>query len=82
VGLLILDEVHLLGEERGPVLEVIVSRMRFIASQADAGGGCGDDAASSRGAEAGDPYSAPAQRSAQPRVHAARCAATARDAQV
>ena len=33
VALLILDEVHLLGEERGPVLEVIVSRMRYIASQ-------------------------------------------------
>jgi hypothetical protein len=31
--LLVLDEVHLLGEERGPVLEVIVSRMRYIASK-------------------------------------------------
>ena len=29
---MILDEIHLLGEERGPVLEVIVSRMRFISS--------------------------------------------------
>jgi activating signal cointegrator complex subunit 3 len=38
VGLVIIDEVHLLGEERGPVLEVIVSRMRFIASQGGAGG--------------------------------------------
>lgn len=28
VGLVIIDEIHLLGEERGPVLEVIVSRMR------------------------------------------------------
>ena len=33
VGLVILDEVHLLGEDRGPILEVIVSRMRYIASQ-------------------------------------------------
>mmetsp|Transcript_5993 Transcript_5993/g.5308 ORF Transcript_5993/g.5308 Transcript_5993/m.5308 type:complete len:95 (+) Transcript_5993:320-604(+) len=28
VGLVIIDEVHMLGLERGPVLEVIVSRMR------------------------------------------------------
>ena len=34
VGLLILDEVHLLGDERGPVLEVIVARVRYIAAQA------------------------------------------------
>ena len=33
VGLLIIDEIHLLGVDRGPVLEVIVSRMRFIAEQ-------------------------------------------------
>lgn len=33
VGLVIFDEVHLLGEDRGPVLEVIVSRMRYIASK-------------------------------------------------
>jgi|Transcript_13220 activating signal cointegrator complex subunit 3 len=33
VGLLIIDEIHLLGQDRGPVLEVIVSRMRFISSQ-------------------------------------------------
>eukprot|EP00605_Chrysophyceae_sp_TOSAG23-4_P002875 GSChrysophyteH1.ASY1.ANO1.3170.1 assembled CDS len=33
VELVILDEVHLLGVDRGPVLEVIVSRMRFIAAQ-------------------------------------------------
>lgn len=33
VELLIIDEIHLLGEERGPVLEVIVSRMRYISSQ-------------------------------------------------
>lgn len=32
VGLLVLDEIHLLGEERGPILEVIVSRMRYIAA--------------------------------------------------
>eukprot|EP01105_Mastigella_eilhardi_P023253 TRINITY_DN5830_c0_g1_i2.p1 TRINITY_DN5830_c0_g1~~TRINITY_DN5830_c0_g1_i2.p1 ORF type:complete len:744 (-),score=171.52 TRINITY_DN5830_c0_g1_i2:169-2400(-) len=35
VGLVIIDEIHLLGEERGPVLEVIVSRMRYISSQTD-----------------------------------------------
>jgi len=34
---LILDEVHLLGEDRGPVLEVIVSRMRYMAAQAGSG---------------------------------------------
>eukprot|EP01138_Halocafeteria_seosinensis_P005687 gb/GECG01005814.1/.p1 GENE.gb/GECG01005814.1/~~gb/GECG01005814.1/.p1 ORF type:complete len:2316 (+),score=249.07 gb/GECG01005814.1/:1-6948(+) len=32
VGLVIMDEIHMLGEERGPVLEVIVSRMRYISS--------------------------------------------------
>jgi activating signal cointegrator complex subunit 3 len=32
VGVVILDEVHLLGEERGPVLEVIVSRLRYMAN--------------------------------------------------
>ena len=35
VGLVIIDEIHLLGEDRGPVLEVIVSRMRYIASRTD-----------------------------------------------
>jgi activating signal cointegrator complex subunit 3 len=30
IGLLIIDEIHLLGEERGAVLEAIVSRTRFI----------------------------------------------------
>src|SRR5699024_4237735 len=30
VALIIIDEIHLLGEERGPVLEVIVSRANFI----------------------------------------------------
>lgn len=34
VGLLIIDEIHLLGADRGPILEVIVSRMRY-----DLGGG-------------------------------------------
>ncbi|CAM9363686.1 unnamed protein product [Sphacelaria rigidula] len=33
-GLVIMDEIHLLGEDRGPVLEVIVSRMRYIAASA------------------------------------------------
>jgi activating signal cointegrator complex subunit 3 len=33
VGAVIIDEIHLLGEDRGPVLEVIVSRMRYISSQ-------------------------------------------------
>lgn len=33
VGLVIIDEIHLLGEDRGPVLEVIVSRMRYISTQ-------------------------------------------------
>eukprot|EP00475_Leptophrys_vorax_P017663 TRINITY_DN24265_c0_g2_i2.p1 TRINITY_DN24265_c0_g2~~TRINITY_DN24265_c0_g2_i2.p1 ORF type:complete len:876 (+),score=189.71 TRINITY_DN24265_c0_g2_i2:681-3308(+) len=32
VGLIVIDEIHLLGQDRGPVLEVIVSRMRYIAS--------------------------------------------------
>tara|TARA_B110000971_G_C19684887_1_gene352770 strand:+ start:108 stop:491 length:384 start_codon:yes stop_codon:yes gene_type:complete len=31
VGLLVIDEIHLLGEERGAVLEAIVSRTRYIA---------------------------------------------------
>ena len=30
VALLIIDEIHMLGEDRGPVLEVIVSRANFI----------------------------------------------------
>lgn len=33
VRLVILDEIHLLGQDRGPILEVIVSRMRYISSQ-------------------------------------------------
>ncbi|XP_076382118.1 activating signal cointegrator 1 complex subunit obelus [Megalopta genalis] len=32
VALIIIDEIHLLGEDRGPVLEVIVSRTNFISS--------------------------------------------------
>ncbi|EAN79402.1 ATP-dependent RNA helicase, putative [Trypanosoma brucei brucei TREU927] len=30
VRLVIFDEIHMLGSDRGPILEVIVSRMRFI----------------------------------------------------
>jgi activating signal cointegrator complex subunit 3 len=33
VRLLVIDEIHLLGEERGAVLEAIVSRTRFISRQ-------------------------------------------------
>ncbi|XP_011865347.1 PREDICTED: activating signal cointegrator 1 complex subunit 3 [Vollenhovia emeryi] len=32
VALIVIDEIHLLGEDRGPVLEVIVSRTNFISS--------------------------------------------------
>ncbi len=41
VRLLIIDEIHLLGEERGAVLEAIVSRTRFISRliQAEKSGG-------------------------------------------
>ncbi|KAJ8608527.1 hypothetical protein CTAYLR_005750 [Chrysophaeum taylorii] len=31
-ALLIIDEIHLLGEDRGPVIEAIVSRARFVAT--------------------------------------------------
>lgn len=34
VGLVIIDEIHLLGGDRGPILEIIVSRMNYIAAQA------------------------------------------------
>ncbi|KAH8093028.1 hypothetical protein JL720_5202 [Aureococcus anophagefferens] len=34
-ALLVIDEIHLLGEDRGPVIEAIVSRARFISEQAD-----------------------------------------------
>ena len=30
---MVIDEIHLLGVDRGPVLEMIVSRMRFISTQ-------------------------------------------------
>ncbi|GBC25635.1 uncharacterized protein OCT59_020043 [Rhizophagus irregularis] len=33
VSLVIIDEIHLLGGDRGPTLEVIVSRMNYIGSQ-------------------------------------------------
>eukprot|EP01114_Cavostelium_apophysatum_P007654 TRINITY_DN197_c0_g1_i3.p1 TRINITY_DN197_c0_g1~~TRINITY_DN197_c0_g1_i3.p1 ORF type:complete len:2134 (+),score=829.11 TRINITY_DN197_c0_g1_i3:506-6907(+) len=33
VNLLIVDELHLVGGEGGPTLEVVVSRMRYVASQ-------------------------------------------------
>jgi replicative superfamily II helicase len=32
VKLVVMDEIHLLGSERGPTLEVIVSRMRYIST--------------------------------------------------
>ncbi|XP_026582462.1 activating signal cointegrator 1 complex subunit 3 [Pseudonaja textilis] len=35
VSVLIIDEIHLLGDERGPVLEVIVSRTNFISSHTE-----------------------------------------------
>eukprot|EP01028_Stygiella_incarcerata_P002773 TRINITY_DN1524_c3_g1_i1.p1 TRINITY_DN1524_c3_g1~~TRINITY_DN1524_c3_g1_i1.p1 ORF type:complete len:2063 (+),score=572.47 TRINITY_DN1524_c3_g1_i1:42-6230(+) len=35
VGLMIFDEIHMLGQDRGPILEVIVSRMRYIATNRD-----------------------------------------------
>ncbi|KAK9846320.1 hypothetical protein WJX81_001437 [Elliptochloris bilobata] len=35
VCLLVIDEIHLLGADRGPILEVIVSRMRYIAAQTE-----------------------------------------------
>lgn len=31
--LIIIDEIHLLGADRGPIIEVIVSRLRFIAQK-------------------------------------------------
>lgn len=30
VALVVIDEIHLLGQDRGPVIEVIISRMRYI----------------------------------------------------
>jgi antiviral helicase SLH1 len=35
VSLVIIDEIHLLGGDRGPILEIIVSRMNYIASQTE-----------------------------------------------
>jgi activating signal cointegrator complex subunit 3 len=35
VRLVIMDEIHLLGSDRGPTLEVIVSRMRYIAGKTE-----------------------------------------------
>ena len=35
VRLLVIDEIHLLGNDRGPVLEVIVSRTNFISSHTE-----------------------------------------------
>jgi antiviral helicase SLH1 len=37
VSLVIIDEIHLLGGDRGPILEIIVSRMNYIASQTESG---------------------------------------------
>lgn len=33
VSLFIMDELHLTGGDKGPVMEVVCSRMRFIAAQ-------------------------------------------------
>ncbi len=35
VALVIFDEIHLLGQERGPILEVIVSRMNYIGNKSN-----------------------------------------------
>lgn len=37
VSLVIIDEIHLLGGDRGPILEIIVSRMNYIAGQSESG---------------------------------------------
>ena len=37
VALLVADELHLIGGEPGPVLEIVISRMRYISSQTDSG---------------------------------------------
>ena len=39
VSLVIIDEIHLLGGDRGPILEIIVSRMNYIAAQSKQSGG-------------------------------------------
>jgi hypothetical protein len=41
VALFIADEIHLVGGPRGPVLEVVCSRMRYMAAQVRAGAGAG-----------------------------------------
>jgi replicative superfamily II helicase len=33
VSCVIIDEIHLLGDDRGPILEIIVSRMNYISAQ-------------------------------------------------
>ncbi|KAI8908470.1 Sec63 Brl domain-containing protein, partial [Gorgonomyces haynaldii] len=33
ISLVIIDEIHLLGNDRGPILEIIVSRMNYISNQ-------------------------------------------------
>ncbi len=33
MSLIVIDEIHLLGADRGPILEVIVSRMRYISEK-------------------------------------------------
>ncbi|KAJ3286172.1 DEIH-box ATPase [Borealophlyctis nickersoniae] len=35
VGLVVVDEIHLIGGEVGPTLEVVVSRMRYISAQVE-----------------------------------------------
>lgn len=37
VGLIVIDEIHMLGADRGPTLEVIVSRMRLVAARTQQG---------------------------------------------
>nr|KAJ3419799.1 activating signal cointegrator 1 complex subunit [Polyrhizophydium stewartii] len=37
VSLVIIDEIHLLGGDRGPILEVIVSRMNYISARTQRG---------------------------------------------
>lgn len=37
VSLVCIDEIHLLAGDRGPILEIIVSRMNYIASQTESG---------------------------------------------
>jgi len=46
VALVVIDEIHLLGADRGPVLEVIVSRMRYVAAAAAAAANASDGSSS------------------------------------